>query len=307
MPSLRELLFRHWPIKLTALVLSAVLWAVVVAEVPTTEIIPITLEVSLPEGRALTEPLPTVQALYAGSARELFKLHGEAPVLFVSLPDTVTGTSFTQELMVADLITPGGADVNAIEVQPRLLRFTLDDAFESVVRVVPRVTATADSGYAVLAPPHIVPDSITIRGPFALVSQIRSVTTSVISLHRLRTSVRRTISIDTSNLGVVRPFPEEIEVIVDIGQLTERLILGVPVQVVAERPGEWETDPSVVTVTVLGLADRVARLTQDSVTAVTVISGATDEEPGYVRVTPPPGISAIVSPDTVIVRRRNIG
>ena len=72
---IRAAILVNWPAKLTALLLSGVLWAAVAAEEPTTQLVPVTLEVEPPHGRRMSTKLPPVQAEYVGSTRELINLY----------------------------------------------------------------------------------------------------------------------------------------------------------------------------------------------------------------------------------------
>jgi len=299
----RDWLFHNWPIKLTALVLSAVLWVSVAAEEPTIEVIPVELEVALPEGRTLSQPTPRVQALYSGSARELFKLYGSPPRIIKSIPDTLAGDAFTLDLSVADLITDPNADVLAVEVQPQLIRVVLDDAVERNVPVISRVSVTADPGFVFIGPIRIVPESVTVRGPSVHVQRVSSLPTEAITLSNLRAGTRRTVQLDTTGLGVVRIVPSEVEVVAEVVEIATRLIIGVPVDVRSDRLGSWTTDPPAVAVTVRGVKTRLQGLTRDSLRASVTISGATDQESAVVVVTPPTGLTGTATPDTVVVRR----
>ncbi len=303
-PSLREGVTRNWPIKLTALALSGVLWAVVAAEEPTTEIVPVDVQISLPKGRALARSLPQVQALYSGSARELFKLYGQHPTIRMEVPDTVSGSTYLLELSTASLVTPKEAEVTAVEVQPRAIAIVLDDAVERTVPVVSRVIVTPDSGFALVGAPRLIPDSVRVRGPAARVREIRAVATEPLNLSETRDPMETTVAVDTQGLGVVRVFPSELVVVVQIDHVTDRLLVGVPVQVRADRAGTWIAEPAVVVVTVHGLMRRLADLTRDSVTAWVAISGATRQEVGHVEVDAPNDLSAWATPDTVTVRRQ---
>ncbi len=299
----RDWLFSNWPIKLTALVLSAVLWAVIAAEEPTTEIIPVELKIGLPEGRTLSQPTPQVQALYSGSARELFRLHGSPPRIIKSIPDTLAGDAFTLDLSVADLITPQNADVLAVEVQPQQITVVLDDAVERNVPVISRASVTTDPGFVLIGPVRIVPESVTVRGPSVHVQRVSSLHTEAITISNLRAGTRRTVPLDTTGLGVVRVVPSEVEVVAEVAEIATILIIGVLVDVQSDRPGSWATDPPAVAVTIRGVKTRLQVLTRDSLRASVTISGATDLESAVVVVTPPTGLTATATPDTVVVRR----
>lgn len=147
---LRAALVTNWPIKLTSLALAAVLWAAVAAEEPTTQLVPVTLIVEPPGGRALTRPLPPVKALYAGSARELIKLFATPPVISAIIPDTLTGSSYALELFPSDLKLADDAAVEPQDVQPRRIEVTLDAVSHRLVPVVSRVTIRPDTGFAVV-------------------------------------------------------------------------------------------------------------------------------------------------------------
>lgn len=123
---IRRAVLTNWPIKLTALALAAVLWAVVAAEQPTTQFVPVSLILEAPQGRALTRPLPPIRALYTGSARELLKLHGSPPEIIKIIPDTSIGSLLVLDLSLSDLTLTEEADVQAQDVQPRRIEVVLE-------------------------------------------------------------------------------------------------------------------------------------------------------------------------------------
>jgi YbbR domain-containing protein len=241
--------------------------------------------------------------LYSGSTRELFKLYGSPPRIVKSIPDTMSGFAFTLDLSAADLITDPAANVLAVEVQPQLIQVVLDDAVERNVPVISRVTVTADSGFVLVGQVRIIPESVTVRGPSVYVQRVASLPTDAIAISDLRAGTRQTITLDTTGLGVVRIVPSEVEVVADVAEIATRLVIGVPVDVRSDRPGSWVTDPPAVAVTVRGIATRLQALTRDSLHASVTISGATDEQSAAVLVTPPTGLTATATPDTVIVKR----
>jgi hypothetical protein len=302
--NLRARLAEHWPVKLTALLLSAVLWAVVAAEEPSTQLVAVELDVSPPPGRTLAQRPPIVQALYTGPARELLKLLGQPPRIARAVPDTVRGNQFILDLAVEDLITPQGANVTAQEIQPRQVSIVLDDAIARTVPVFLRGTPAADSGFMLAGLPIVTPESVTVRGPAVFVVQVDAVGTVPIAWNDLRESIRQRVPLDTTALGGARPMPPDVEVFVQVGALAERMLMGVPVEVRSDRGGRWRSDTPAVVVTVRGLDQRVALLTRDSVTVVARISGATSEETAAIVVEAADGLTAWATPDSVLVRRQ---
>lgn len=300
---LRAALVNNWPIKLTSLALAAVLWAAVAAEEPTTQLVPVTLMVEPPEGRALTRPLPQVKALYAGSARELIKLYGTPPVITAMVPDTLTGSRYVLELSPGELKLAVKANVQAQDVQPRRIEVRLDAAARRTVPVVSRVTITPDTGFAVVGGLALSPSSLLVRGPDAVVARIDSVTTVPLEITAVRGPVRRNVPIDTEGLGVAQLSKREVEVSAEIEAVSERALLDVPVTVRGDR-NAWIVDPPTVLVTLRGPAIRVAKLSKDSVTVVAQPTAGGRRETVRVSLLTPPGIEATARPDSVRIQRR---
>lgn len=300
--TVRKAIVTNWPVKVTALVLSAVLWAAVAAEEPTTQLVPVRVLLSPPPGRALTGPVPSVQALYAGSARELIKLYTSPPVIQKRIPDSLSGNEYTVGLTTEDLVLPRGANVKVQDIQPRQFTVTLDDVARRTVPVVPRIKITTDSGYAVVSGIAVTPASVTVHGPEAAVRAVTRVETMPVELSGVRASVRRQVPLDTGALGVVRPTPEEVEVSAEVTTISERVLAGVPVTVRADRGGSWIVAPPTVSVTVRGPSARLLSITRDSVEVVALA----DASGGVVRlaVVAPAGIDAAATPDTATLRRR---
>lgn len=303
---LRSALLVNWPTKLTALLLSGVLWAAVAAEEPTTQLVPVALSVQPPPGRTLTGALPAVQAVYVGSTRELIKLYSSPPTIQRVLPDTLTGSEFDLTLSTQDLLTPTRLNVRAEDVQPRSVRIRLDEVVRRTLVVEPRVTITPDSGFALQGGIAVEPGSVTVTGPDAILRDLAAIATVPLEMSGVNSAVRRRVSLDTTGLGAARLMPPEVEISADVAFMAERVLMGVPVAVRAERPAGFVADPPAVLVTVRGPSLRLARLTRDSVLVLATPTGDGPERV-LLEVVPPEGLSGIATPDTVTVTRRPRG
>ncbi|MDH3455249.1 MAG: YbbR-like domain-containing protein [Gemmatimonadota bacterium] len=301
--SARSRVLDNWPIKLTALVLAAILWAAVAAQEPTTQLVAVRLEVQPPPGRALTSELPEVQALYAGSARELIKLYAQPPMIRKPLPDTISGAQYMLELSLSDLEVADGADVRAQRLEPRSIAVQLDDVSLQVVPVSARVTVQPDTGYQLFADVSVLPSEITVRGPDAAVARITSVMTEALMLQGIREPVRRRLAIDTTGLGAVRLSNSEVEIFADVGAVSERVLMGVPVLVRGGGPGQWISDPPAVIVTVRGRRGRIAAFTRDSISVYAMRAGGFSDSVAALEVLPPNGVIGWAIPDSVTLRR----
>ena len=337
--TIRDWIVTNWPIKLSALVLSAVLWVAIAAQEPTTQVVPVQLELQPPEGRQFTRPVPQVQALFAGAARELFKLSGQPPVIQQTIPDSVSET-YTLALSPADVKVVEDADVNAEDITPRTVTIYLDKYGRRRVTVVPRVTILPESGFAQFGEIAVSPSAVRIRGPDALVRQIRSLFTVPLALSGVTAPVERTVAIDTlpPALRGISLARQAVALTVDVGPVAQRVLIGVPVMVRSAQDGAWEVDPPEVNVTVSGPSDRVAQLELDSVQVVAIVTLVSADSAAQLadtveqmtdtvgqmadtvaqmadhvaqladsvvqlEVTAPSGITARAAPDSVIVRR----
>jgi hypothetical protein len=301
----RGWVFSNWPIKLTALVLATVLWAVTAAQETTSQLVPVTLEVQAPEGRALTSDIPQAQARFAGTLRELIKLYESPPIIRKVIPDTLVGAIFTVDLTPDDIEITETANVIPQEVQPRSFTVALDDVAQRSLRVVSRVQILPDSGFGIFGAIRVLPSSVTVRGPEALVDQIQSISTVPLDTSGIRSTVNLRVPIDTAGLGVVRLDTDTVVVSAAIGQESERVIMGVSVAL--PNPSAWVSTPSAVIVTVRGPSSRVIQLTRDSVRVYARPTGRSDQETVILTVDAPTGITANVRPDSAVVQRRDRG
>lgn len=303
---LKDAVVTNWPIKLTALILSAVLWAAVAAEEPTTQEIPVNLVLEAPPGRGLNGSLPAVSATYLGPWREITKLFTSPPIVRKVVPDTVSGTEFTVTLSLDDLLADADVDARAQAIQPAEFVVTLDDVTRRAVRVTPRVQINPDSGYMMVGGLAVTPSRVTVVGPDSIVRSIRDVPTMPVSLTGVRAPVGQTVPLDTTGLSPARVIPEVVEITASIAVITERVLMGVPVAVQGDG-ATWTVDPPAVIVTVRGPNTRVARLTRDSLSVTAVAPAAGDTVTVAVEVVPPSGITAASTPDSAVLIRRGRG
>jgi len=291
----------NWPIKLMALVLAVVLWAVVTAEETTTQLVPVVLEIDAPEGRTMAGDLPPVQARFRGTLRELLKLYENPPIIHKDVPATA-GASRSILLSTADLRLVEDAAVDALEVLPESVTVELDDIHTKEVPVVSRVDFRTDPGFEVFGPAQVLPRMVTLKGPEVLVSPLQTAATIRIERSGLREPTEYTVDIDTSGFGLVSVEPAAVRVIADIGEVSTRVLMGVVVNV--DGPdGQWYSTTSAVSVTVRGRASRIRLFTRDSVRVVARPSGLQDMQTVLLDVLPPEGVTGNATPDSVEIRR----
>ncbi|MFQ5551409.1 MAG: hypothetical protein ACE5FJ_09255 [Gemmatimonadales bacterium] len=242
-PDVRGAVTRNWPQKATALILAAVLWALTEAEEPTTQLVPVRVNIQPPPGRALTLSVPQVQALYSGPTRELIKLFASPPTISRQIPDTASSPEFTLTLTPADLSLDIEASVQPLDVQPRVITLVLDDMARRTVAVVTRVSIETDPGFDLMSGIAVVPESLAITGPRMTVERVDSVFTLPLELTRVRAPVRQTVEIDTTSLGNLRLSRSTVTIAAEVGRITERVLMGIPIRIQGEPSVAWIANP----------------------------------------------------------------
>jgi hypothetical protein len=302
-----QLVTANWPMKLTALALAAVLWAAVASDQPTSQRLPITLQVQGPADRPLTQGIPEIHGIFSGPSRELLKLYASAPVLRLTIPDSVPDSLYTVQLNPGAVEITKQIDARVESLDPASVTFTLETVGRRTVPVVARVTGRPDSGFAMFGGISVSPGSVLVVGPRPRLDGIRQVSTVPVDLAGFSGAIRRAVRLDTAGLGPVRVMRQEVEISTEVGPLSERVLMGVPVVVRGERGRGWASEPPAVIVTVRGPRARLQRLTRDSVEVSALSDGTGRRGPVRLRVVAPLGMEGSATPDTAIVQRRSRG
>jgi len=301
----RRWVLDNWPLKIVAVLLAIALWVVVAAKRPATQIRPVSVQLDLPRGRALTQPLPNVTALVVGRASGLLALYREPLVIHKVIPDTVSSSQYALALAPADVVVSPDAKVAIQDVQPRQIVVALDEIARRRVPVRARITIRPDSGYVLVGGVAVIPAEVEIAGPRAQVEPMDSISTAPVEVTGAREPVRLHVPIDTSAAATIRVTPVEVEVLAEVVPLAERLFTGVPVFV---ENAAWTPDPAEVTLAVRGPATRVLALAADSFrVSVTPSRSAAPGDSAILVAEGPPGIVARPIPAAVVLRRRGRG
>jgi YbbR domain-containing protein len=199
-------------LKATAIFLAIVLWFVVNATEPQIELVGVRFTPSLLDSSlVLREPLPQIQAIVAGSPKQLIQLSSNPPVIHrqvtANSPDTVV-----LDLRPEDVVLPSGVDAVVRDVQPRSLTLRFEPTWNRTVPVTSdRIEITSAPGNGTVHP-QFDPVMVQISGPRQVVLQIPSVRTTRTTI-AYPDSQTHLVDIDTSALGAgVRVRPTQVKV-----------------------------------------------------------------------------------------------
>lgn len=303
---LSQLLTRNWPIKLVAVFLALMLYAVVAAQQPARHTFHLKLALDLPPGRTLVSKAPTVAIQVSGRGSELMKLRAFPPIIRRAVPDTLAGAVWTVRLQTSDVQLPRGLDVRVDDIAPREIELLLDAVARKEVRIVPRVQVVAESGYVVEGGISLAPAIARLVGPDDLLAQLDSVTTIPMQISEVTGAFRRLVPLDTTPLGIVRVIPKEVEISGSVGAIVERSFAGIPVETGAGALTNFVVVPARVAVAVRGPEALVSRLALDSLRVVASLRGGQARPGAYAHLTvmAPNGVEARAVPDSVALQRR---
>lgn len=204
--TIREHLLRNWPLKIAAVILSAILWVVVAAEETRSELVTVRLEVQLPPTLALTAPPPELRALVTGAGRELIKLAQRPLVLRVVMPPAAVPPRHRFVIAPALVETPRDANVVVQDVEPRELEIGVDRFVRRSVPIALRGTIEAESGFALAGPLVLTPRVAEVSGARALVFGLDSIRTEPLDVRGVTDAFERIVPLDTA-LTLMRVHP----------------------------------------------------------------------------------------------------
>jgi YbbR domain-containing protein len=199
-------------LKGTAIFLAVVLWLVVNAKEPQIELVSVRFTPALLDSSlVLREPLPQIQAIVAGSPKQLIKLSSNPPLIHRQItadaPDTLV-----MDLRPEDVVLPDGVDAVVRDVQPRRLMLRFESTWNRKVPIVPTGIEIMTAPGVGPVHPQFEPDFVQISGPRHLVLAVSSVRTKKTTI-AYPDSLAHLVDIDTTALGPgIRVRPNQVKV-----------------------------------------------------------------------------------------------
>jgi hypothetical protein len=197
------------PLKATAVFLAIILWFVVNAKEPQLELVPVRFTPILDSSLVLREPVPPLQAIVAGSPKQLIKLTSNVAVIRRQIsadsPDTVV-----LDLRPGDVTLPDGVEAVVRDVQPRSVTLRFESIASRRVRVTSAIDVAMRGGGAPVTP-VFDPSVVELTGPRHLLQKIKSVKT-VRTTIPYPDSLPHLVDIDTTGFGSARVKPAQVKV-----------------------------------------------------------------------------------------------
>ncbi|MDT8436732.1 MAG: YbbR-like domain-containing protein [Gemmatimonadota bacterium] len=255
----RRAVFANWGYKLAALAVVSLLWLNLTADERQTQSVATRLEVEvLDSAWVLVEDPGEILTTFQGRNRELLGLLLEEPQVAVVI-DSVPGPAMQIELDAEDVRYDRDLEVRPTAVIPRVLTLRFEPVEERRVPVVADIEAEPASGFTVLRPVILSPDSVTIRGPASEVGKVSRVTTAPSRLTELSHPVVRDLPVVLpSGLNATGVRPSSVLLTVEVDSLVIRRRT-VPVRVAGSGAGGLVAEPDSAEVVLRGAASTVLR------------------------------------------------
>ncbi|MEP6617879.1 MAG: hypothetical protein ABJE47_01140 [bacterium] len=201
-------------IKITALLISVLLWVIVSARQPTQNLVRVSVLPVLDSSLVLLDKPPIVQALVAGRGADLLKLYATPPVIRRVVngdaPDTLVLDVTPSDVRVPPELAN---DIRILDVQPRsvVLRFEPNASRRIAVVSDGRILVRDDSVIHAAVDPQFDPSSVRITGPRRFVRRLSAVHPFSLTITRGDT-LPHLADLDTSGLGI-RMQPSQVRVV----------------------------------------------------------------------------------------------
>ena len=273
---MRAEVFSNWGYKLAALVIVSLLWLSLSADERQSQ--PVRTRVSvevLDTAWVLVNVPEEVSTTFQGRNRDLLGLLVNEPEIPVVI-DSVTEATMRVELDEARVRYDRELDVRPTSIVPRALTLQFERRAERRVPVVAEIDAVPASGFTILRPILVSPESVTVRGPASEVERITRVATRRIGLEDIANTVMRDLPIELPT-GVQSVSVEPASALVTI-EVDSLVILRkrLPVQLTGPGSQGASVTPDSVEAVIRGAATAVRMQLEALEHAVAELSGAPD-------------------------------
>ena len=159
------------------------------------------------------------------------------------------------------VVLPASYNLTFIEVvYPNRIKISLDEIVQKTVPVRSKIVSLLKDGYTQIGSVKLNPDSVNIVGPKAELDKIDNIYTIRDTLLQVSNFIEGSINL-ISPSKLINCSHSEVDFILDIQQISERIIVDIPVSVINKRKGiRVFPSPQTVSLTVIGGAMQIASI-----------------------------------------------
>jgi YbbR domain-containing protein len=263
--SLARSLTYNWRLKLSALALAVLIWAVVSAEQVTSQWVPVRVDpvVRDPEFVVTAPAEPAVVSVQVtGPGRELWELAINRPTLVLSVRDVGDRRTFGLDPSMVRI--PQGLAVRVSDVRPSVVTLALERLTSRMVAVRARIAGRSTQRYAVGEDLVILPAEVRVTGPADRLAALEALTTRSFDVVPDDSTFSHEVALDTAALDGLSFARTRVRVSGTVDRRVERTVG--PIRVSA--PEGLQARPAEVTVRLSGPERALRRVFPGALRAV---------------------------------------
>ena len=251
--------------------LATLLWLFVISGDQYTMLLDIPIEArNLNAQKTYLKEVPKyASVMLKGKGRDLFKSYILQNYAGFKLVLDLEGISQEYEFILNDyfeknprkVVLPSSYGLTFVEiVYPNRIIISLDEIMEKTVPIMSNLEISMLDGYTQVGEIKFIPDSVIIVGPKAELNSINKVHTIKDTLLDLSYSMKRNIDLVFPSRLINSPI-SNIEYHLDIQQISERIIVDIPVEVLNKVKGiRVFPSPQTVSLTVVGGVIQISKI-----------------------------------------------
>ena len=271
-----NLLFHNIFFPLGAFSLATILWLFVISGDQYTMIIDFPIEArNLNAQKAYLKEVPNYAAvMLKGKGRDLFKAFILQKYAGFKLVLDLEGISQEYEFYLNNyfeknprrVVLPSSYKLSFVEVvYPNRIKISLDEVMKKTVPVSSNLLISLKDGYTQVGLIKFYPDSVNIVGPKAELDRINNINTIKDTLTNLSYAFNSGLNLILPN-RLINCSHTEVQCYLDIQQISERIIVDIPVKVINKVKGiRVFPSPQTVSLTVIGGAIQISRIKSDDI------------------------------------------
>ena len=264
-------LFHNIFFPLGAFSLATILWLFVISGDQYTMIIDFPIEArNLNAQKAYLKEVPNYAAvMLKGKGRDLFKAFILQKYAGFKLVLDLEGISQEYEFFLNDyfeknprkVVLPSSYKLSFVEVvYPNRIKISLDEIMKKTVPVSSNLSISLKDGYTQVGLIKFYPDSVNIVGPKAELDRINNINTIKDTLTNLSYAFNSGLNLILPN-RLINCSHTEVQCYLDIQQISERIIVDIPVKVINKVKGiRVFPSPQTVSLTVIGGAIQISKI-----------------------------------------------
>jgi YbbR domain-containing protein len=213
---IREYLLEHWSLKLTALLLSLILWLFVRGEPGPERVVAVPVEVQVPSQMEITNERPTsVEVTMRGAAFSNMWFSQPLPTCSIDLQGSKEGEHVIT-LTPENIRTPKGSGIEVLQVNPTRVTLVLERTVSKEVLIVVPIRGEPSRGFEIYGKSS-KPAALIVTGPLSHIDRLHEAFTEPVSVSGQKQPVRAFVALNIKDSSIRTSLVNPVQVDIQIG------------------------------------------------------------------------------------------